>query len=237
MTAFVFGATGYTGRAVIDVLCERRLGAVAHVRPDSSRLGEWRARFETSGAVVDTTPWAVDELKATFLRTEPAVVFALLGTTRSRGKDVEQRTGTRDTYESVDYGLTVMLLEALEAARRAPRFVYLSAAGVREGATTGYMGARARVEAELRRRSIPYTIARPSFITGADRDDGRAGERIGAAVADAALGAFGFLGARRLRDRYKSTTNVDLASALVRLGFDTRAENRVVESEGLRAKG
>ncbi len=35
-------------------------------------------------------------------------------------------------------------------------------------------------------------------------------------------------------ERYGSTTNVRLAGALVRLAFDPTAENRVLESEGLK---
>ena len=48
--AFVAGATGYTGVQVVRQLAalERTppLRVVAHVRPDSTRLAEWRTRFE-----------------------------------------------------------------------------------------------------------------------------------------------------------------------------------------------
>lgn len=60
--AFVAGATGLTGRFVVRHL--RALGhdVVAHVRPDSSRLSEWRAAFAATGAVVDTSPWDADAI-------------------------------------------------------------------------------------------------------------------------------------------------------------------------------
>ena len=40
--AFVAGATGYTGRAVVERLVADGFEAVAHVRPDSSRLASER---------------------------------------------------------------------------------------------------------------------------------------------------------------------------------------------------
>jgi hypothetical protein len=51
---------------------------------------------------------------------------------------------------------------------------------------------------------------------------------------DGFLALAGALGARTLRDRFRSTTARELARALVRVAFDPRMENRVVESEGLR---
>ena len=50
--AFVAGATGYTGREVVRVLLERGVRTVAHVRPDSPHVDEWRSRFEAQGAAV-----------------------------------------------------------------------------------------------------------------------------------------------------------------------------------------
>lgn len=228
--AFVAGATGFTGREVVRALAERGVRTIAHVRPSSRERDAWRARFEGLGAEVDLTEWDETSMKATFARLRPTLVFALLGTTRARAK--VDGAG----YDAVDYGLTAMLLRASAALEPPPRFVYLSSAGVpsREPARAGYMHARWQIERELNESALPFVIARPSFITGADRDDDRPGERIGAAVADGALGALGLLGMRRLRDRYRSTTNVTLARALVRLALDGSRARVVVESEALR---
>jgi hypothetical protein len=95
--------------------------------------------------------------------------------------------------------------------------VYLSAAGVR-----GDSG-----NASMRARGLP--IARPSFITGPDRDESRPLERVSAAVNDVMLATLSSPGASRLRDRYRSTDNTILAAALVRL-----APDHVCESEDLR---
>jgi nucleoside-diphosphate-sugar epimerase len=231
--AFVAGATGFTGREAVRALRDRGLRVVAHVRPDSPRLAEWRARFEALGAEVDATAWHAGALGETLRRIEATHVFALLGTTKARAREAAAR-GAAESYDSVDYGLTRLLLDAAVASGLLPRFVYLSATGVSPHTRNAYLAVRARVEAELRGSGLPFTIARPSFITGPDRDAPRPLERLAATSADAALGLAARLGGRRLADRYRSTTNAALATALVRLALDPAAENRVFESEDLR---
>ncbi|GJG85833.1 hypothetical protein tb265_10140 [Gemmatimonadetes bacterium T265] len=224
---FVAGATGYVGRAAVAALGAR---AVAHVRPDSPALDAWRARFAALGAAVDVTPWDEDALTATLARVRPAAVFALLGTTRKRG------AASGDTYESVDYGLTALLFRAAVrvAAAEAPRFVYLSALGADAGSRNPYLAARGRFEAELRAGPLPWTVVRPSFITGPDRGESRPAERVGAAVVDALAAPVASLGGRRTADRYRSITGAALASELVRLAGDPGAAGRVVQGDGLR---
>ncbi len=231
--AFVAGATGYTGREVVRTLGARGVAAAAHVRPDSGHLNLWRERFAHQGAEIDTTPWTVDGMASTFERRRPDLVFALLGTTRRR----MAQSGGGDSYETVDYGLTVTLLEAAMRAVPRARFVYLSAIGVRDGQTQGYLGARSRAEAAIRTSGLDFTIARPSFITGRDRDQDRPLERLAAGLADVVLAAAARLGARRLADRYRSTTNVALADALVRRALDPAAANRTLEGADLFREG
>ena len=62
--AFVAGATGFVGREVVRVLCERGFTAVAHVRPESSQRDRWREQFSQLGAQVDCTAWAADDKAA-----------------------------------------------------------------------------------------------------------------------------------------------------------------------------
>ncbi|MCA9622750.1 MAG: hypothetical protein KC731_27210 [Myxococcales bacterium] len=128
------------------------------------------------------------------------------------------------------------LLEASAALEPKPRFVYLSSAGVpaREPRRGSYLWARFAVEQALREGDVPYTIARPSIITGPDRDDARPGERAAAVVVDGTLGLLEVLGGKRLAARYRSTTNEVLAGALLRLALDPAASGTTVESEGLR---
>jgi uncharacterized protein YbjT (DUF2867 family) len=173
-------------------------------------------------------------MAVTLTALRPDLVFALLGTTRSRTRRARRERGGEEGYEAVDYGLTMLLYHAAERGGSRPRFIYLSSLGVRETGGNAYLAARGRVERELRAGRLPYTVARPSFITGPDRDEFRLGERLAARVVDGALSVAGRFGLRRLRDRYRSTTNVVLAAALVRLALDPAMARRVVESEGLR---
>lgn len=226
------GATGYTGRAVVEALRERGIDTIAHVRPDSSRLAEFRTRFEGLGATADQTPWEAEAMVETLGRLAPTLVFALLGTTRARART--EGMAAQQAYARVDYGLTKWLIDAAVACASATRFVYLSAAGVRPDARSAYVAARARSEAALRDSGLPWTIARPSFITGDDRDEARPLERIGASVGDGVLAVAGLLGGRRLRDRYRSTDARTLARGLVRVALDPAFERRVAESEDLR---
>jgi uncharacterized protein YbjT (DUF2867 family) len=233
-SAFVAGATGYTGREVVRALRERGVPTIAHVRPDSSRLAEWSSRFAAAGAQTDTSAWEDGAMSEALRRAQPAIVFALLGTTRKRGRAAASR-GRTETYETVDYGLTSLLLRAAIAAGTRPRFVYLSAVGAREGTSNAYLAARAKLEAELRSSGLPFTIARPSFVTGADREEFRPLERAGAAVADRLLRLAGSLGARDLAGRYGSIAGATLADALVVAALDPAQENRVLGSDELRA--
>lgn len=185
-------------------------------------------------AEVDGTPWSPDDLRQRLMALQPTLVFALLGTTRGRERESRRAGKPAENYEAVDYGLTAMLRRASAAVRPAPRFVYLSSAGVRDDTRNAYLRARWRAESEIRASGTPFTIARPSFITGAGRDEPRPLERAAALIVDAGLAVAGLLGARRLRDRWRSTDNLELARALVRLARDPRADGAVVHGELLR---
>jgi len=233
--AFVAGATGLTGRAVVRHLRSRGAEVLAHVRPDSGRLQEHRAFFESLGASVDTTAWEQGPMTQTLEAFAPQVVFSLLGTTRKRARDAGE-DAARETYEVVDYGLTNLLRLASEASGHAPRFVYLSCVGVNPEKDTrnAYMQVRVRVERDLGNGALPYTCIRPAVIHG-DRDEPRVGEAVGAAIVDGALAVVGAFGGRNLRERYRSMTGDDLGRACVRLAFDPAAENRAFEPDELRA--
>jgi uncharacterized protein YbjT (DUF2867 family) len=233
MRAFVAGATGYTGREVIRELRAHGVAAVAHVRPDSTKLAEWEARFQAHYAVVDTTAWELHALRDALERWQPTHIFGLLGTTRSRVRAARSR-GQNDSYETVDYGLTSMLLRAQLLTGRTARFVYLSSIGVNPKTRNSYLEVRWRMESELRESGLPYIIARPGFVTGPDREERRLSERSLAIASDVLLGLAGTLGARKLRARFQSLTGPQLATALVHAALDERYTNVVLEAAELR---
>jgi uncharacterized protein YbjT (DUF2867 family) len=219
-TAFVTGATGFVGRVVVERLASRGIRVIAHVRPDSRKLDEWRQKFGALGVEVDTTPWEREAMAATLARTATTHVFVLIGTTRKQAK--ADAVGG-DIYETVDYGLTKLLADAAVDAGTRPRMIYLSSVGASEGSRSAYLRARGRAEAALRASKLPAVIARPLMIVssggGAERDDRRPMEKATAVVADGLLAVVGVVFARP-RALYRSTTPETLADALVRIGID-----------------
>lgn len=236
MRAFVVGATGYVGRELVRKLRAKGATVHAHVRPDSPTLERYRKEFEGVGATCDTTEWRDDAMKETLRRVQPSHVFALLGTTRARMTRAkkEGRDPALDSYERVDYGLTAMTFRAASACESRPKFIYLSSAGVSDSSTSAYLEVRARFERELKAGVLPYVIARPSFITGPDREEQRTTERAGAAAADAVLAVIGAFGGKSLRDRYASMNAATLADGLVRAALDDRVVNATLEADALR---
>jgi len=228
--AFIAGATGYTGRALVEVLRDKGIRTTAHVRPDSPSLDTHRAHFESLGAEVDTSRWDQDTMTATLDRLRPTLAFCLLGTTRHRVAKERRGGGQGLSYDAVDYGMTMMVIRAAEALDPSPRVIYLSAAGVKASRPGSYMEARYKVEQELQAASVPWTIARPCFITGPGRQESRPGERIGAIVTDGLMSLFG----SRVKARWGSLTAPELARGLMRHGLSAESVNAIVEAVDLR---
>jgi len=227
--AFVFGATGFVGREVVRQLCVRNTKTIAHVRPDSPSLEDWRKRFGEQGAEVDATGWDVAQLAAVLRARQPAQIYILIGTTRSKAK-ADHVDG--DIYEKVDLGLTQLAIDAARASEIKPRIIYLSSVGADATARSAYLRARGKAEDVVKASGLPWVIARPSIITG-ERDDGRLGERSAAVIGDGLLAVAGVLGGRSLRAKYRSTTPDILASALIRVG-EAAEHDRVVDGVDLR---
>jgi NADH dehydrogenase len=70
------------------------------------------------------------------------------------------------TFERVDYGGTVALLDAAKSAG-VTRFVYISGAAADENATHPGFRAKGRAERAIRESGLAYTIFRPSLVYGA----------------------------------------------------------------------
>jgi nucleoside-diphosphate-sugar epimerase len=228
--AWVAGATGFVGRTVVAKLGARGTKTIAHVRPDSSRVEEWRSTFAASGAETDTTAWDAAALGERLRAAAVTHVFCLIGTTRKKAR-TDQVEG--DIYQAIDVGLTRVLVDAAKAAGTSPRFMYLSSVGASESARSAYLKARGQAERVVTGSGLPYRIARPSIISGPGREDSRPGERAAGVVGDGLLAVVGLFGAKQTRDKYRSTTPDVLANALVEMAFAAGGD-RIVEGAGLR---
>lgn len=229
MSAFVLGATGLVGREVVRQLCVRGTKTTAHVRPDSKQLDTWRQRFEAMGASVDTSPWRVEYLADRLRELQPAQIYILIGTTRSKAK-LDAIHG--DIYESIDLGLTQLAIDAAKQAGVSSRLIYLSSVGADAGARAAYLRARGKAETIVKQCGLPWVIARPSIITG-ERDQSRFGESTAAFVGDGVLALASLVGGKTLRARYRSTTADVLASALIRIG-EAPEHGRIIDGDDLR---
>ena len=230
---FVAGATGYTGQAVVAAAAQQRIPVVAHIRPNSIAGERLHPDFINRGAHVESCPWHDATIHNALQRHQPSHIFALLGTTRARSR-AERRAGqSPSTYATVDVALTVKLMQAAQQLQKPPTFIYLSSMGAGSPRPNAYLAARQQVEQALQESQLPWIIARPSFISGPNRDQRRIGERVGAVFTDKTLSVLGALGASRLRQRFRSITNHQLAHALIRLALNPDATNQIHESNAL----
>lgn len=153
--AFVAGATGYTGRALLEELARNETWTA---RPHARTAGK------LDGAVV-CDPRDVPKLTEG-MRGCDAVV-QLIGTVRARFDEGD--------YEAIDYGTTVALGEAAKAAG-VPRLLLLSSVGA-ASARGRYLAVKRKTEQWVEQSGLEYTIVRPSFIVGEGR---RAAQVLGA---------------------------------------------------------
>ena len=211
-SAFVLGASGYSGRALVAEF--RRAGArvVAHVRADSARLPVLQPAFTALGASVDSTPVERTVLAARLGELRPRWVLLCLGTTRARAR---REAGA--SYQTIDLELACSALDACRASGAAPRLLYLSAQGASIRAASEYLRVRGQVEQHLRESGLPWIALRLAFLTGPDRQERRFAERSAAWALDGALAVAKLLGARHLHARWSSIDAATLARGCVRL--------------------
>lgn len=228
--AFVTGATGFVGRALVHALCRANWRVTAHVRPDSRQLEAFRAEFAGAGARLDTTAWEPQAMARTVADLRPSHVFCCIGTTRKR---MARDGADANSYEAVDFGMPRMLAQACSEAGGVQRLVYLSSMGAGPNARGAYLSWRWKAECAVRASGVPFVIARPGIISG-DRSESRPAEHVAAVVVDGALGLLGALGAHGLNARYRSTDDKTLAAALVRIATDPAAAGQTLEADQLR---
>jgi nucleoside-diphosphate-sugar epimerase len=225
----VFGSTGYTGQGLVTVARKRGLETHAHVRPNSPSAERLLPRYRAMDVQIHEVAWTPATIAELVRSVEPTHVFCLLGTTRKKAA-----ANPNSDYAAVDVGMTLMVVDAVEAMERPARLVYLSATGVREGVRGAYAKARWQVERELRSRMRDWVIARPSFISGDDREESRPAERIATRLGDAMLNGLGRVGLGEIRDRFGSLTGRELGAGLLYHALEFGPDTRTVDAADLR---
>lgn len=216
MRMLLAGATGYVGRHVAAAASRAGHEVIAHVRPDSPTGDRAAAALVAHGARVVRTPWVPEAWYRMLESDSPDRIFLLLGTTASRAKAARATGGPDASQASIDLGLTMLAINAARNAVPAAGLVYLSALGA---SPTGneYLRVRAHVESALFGGPNPFTVVRPSFITGTDRGETRLLERLGARSGDAVCAMLRIVGARRRAAKLASISGAALAVILVDL--------------------
>src|SRR3954470_2732279 len=146
--AFVAGATGYTGRALMELFATEKT--------------EWKPRphARAAGKLADAVVCDPRDVAALTegMRGCDAVV-QLIGTVKARFAD--------GNYDDIDYGTTVALGQAAKAAG-VPRLLLLSSVGA--GSPRGrYLQVKRKTEQWVEASGLEHTIVRPSVIGGQGR--------------------------------------------------------------------
>lgn len=175
--AFVAGATGPTGRAVVEELVSHGIETIAHIRQDHTDLDDWIAWFKERGAAIDLTAWEQIDISSTLARLKPTLVFCLLGSnpTRMRGWVKRKYNPFVDGYEAVDVGLATMLMRASSSSGSNPRFILASAKGADEDARNPMLSAKGKAEAFLANSSLRYVVVRAATLLDTPVEERRRG--------------------------------------------------------------
>ena len=216
MRMMVAGATGYVGRHVVTAARKSGHDVIAHVRPGSANGDRAAAELVAAGARVVRTPWTPDAWFRQLELEPPDRLFLLLGTTATRARAAHGAGGVDASQGAIDLGLTMLAIGTARVASPEAGLVYLSALGA---SATGneYLRVRATIEAALVAGPNPFSVVRPSFIAGDDRDEARPGERFAAAAVDALCAVLRLAGQRQHAAALASITGGELARILVDL--------------------
>ncbi len=151
------GGSGFIGRAIA-----RRLAGIPEIRVRGLSRSPERARQRLD---LPNLEWVRAEV------TEPSTLpnalkgaQAIVSAVQFEGYPVENpKRGL--TFERVDFGGTVALLEAAKKVG-VEQFVYVSGAAADENATHPGFRAKGKAERAIRESGLAYTIFRPSLVYG-----------------------------------------------------------------------
>ncbi|OGQ07371.1 MAG: hypothetical protein A3G32_05220 [Deltaproteobacteria bacterium RIFCSPLOWO2_12_FULL_40_28] len=223
---FVAGASSFTGQYLVKELTHRGFETISHIRPDSPKKNYWIEFFKSLKSKTDLTPWDGDLMTKTMQTLSPSHVFCLIGTTQKRIR-VSQKKHFPESYESVDVGLTKLLIRSCNDANKKPVFIYLSSLGAKANATGSYLKARNQAEQSIQKSDLPYLIVRAPIIYGKERGERRYLEE---ALAQTLRGFFWIgkkVGLEKWTTHFEPIRGKILAQALANL-IEEKLRNQIV---------
>lgn len=193
-TAWLAGSTGLVGRHLLRSLLDSAdfTTVVALVR----RPLDW-SHPKLHAAVVD-----FDKLDEGTSLPTPTAVFCSLGTTI-------KKAGSKEAFRKVDYEYPLRLAKLARQAG-APEFSIVTSVDADPKSRNFYLRTKGELEEAIGKLGFPaLRIYRPSFLAG-DREETRAGESIGIAIASAL--SFALVGPLK---KYRVIDASDVALAMV----------------------
>jgi len=153
----IAGGSGFIGGAIA-----RRLAGIAGIRARLLSRNPEQARQRLEPLDADFVRAEVTDPSS--LKAALADAQAVVSAVQFDGYPVEDRSRGL-TFERVDYGGTVALLEAAKACS-VERFIYISGVAADEQSGHPAFRAKGRAEREIRESGLSYTIFRPSLVFG-----------------------------------------------------------------------
>ena len=158
-TVAVAGGSGFIGRAIVRRLAGIPATRVRLLTRDAERA---RHKFEAPANVEFVS---ADVTNRDSLKSALAGASAVVNAVQFDGYPIENpRRGL--TFERVDYGGTVALLDAAKNVG-VSHFIYISGAAADENSSQSGFRAKGRAERAIRESGLSYTIFRPSLVYGA----------------------------------------------------------------------
>ena len=155
----IAGGSGFIGRAIA-----RRLAALAEVRVRVMSRNPARARQMLPDSPIEFVAGEVTQPAS--LPAAMAGADCVIDAVQFDGYPVEDPARGL-TFERIDYGGTLALLESAKAAGTS-RFIYISGASADEHSAHAGFRAKGRAERAIAQSGLEYTIFRPSLVFGSE---------------------------------------------------------------------
>ena len=195
-TAIVLGATGLTGRHLVEELLKNENYSKVSLF-SRSKFGKEHPKLKEQLVDVLKLESYKDDFKA-------HDVFCCVGTTKSKTPD-------KSLYKKIDYGIPVTAAK-LAAKNDAECFVVISAMGADANSSIFYNRTKGEMEQDVMEKNIPNIyIFRPALIDG-DREEKRIFERI----AMHTFKLFNFMLIGKLK-KYRSIKSENIAKAMMQV--------------------